>query len=291
MAGFPIFKFSGSRLTRKFSEIIATYLNPGDMQQIKDTYSKKYTKQFEDLISVLEPFNNPPKSPKTPIIFKNVDRGELLLLALPTINRHLKKLLSKISILFDYCSQKCTAKINNPETRKQLKELQLSDAYAYAQVCKTERVKKCIQFMTLVGLFETKLAKVDKLVDSFLNNRATRGRTPSSRDNIRKSISPNISISINKDSKKIDAKQFENIHSPSPNISRTANAKRRNIGHIIRPRISPDSSVEIRKFQDQYTEFLGMISRKTKGGKRRTKKIMRTDNTCNLLRPIALRAY
>lgn len=237
-------RFARSGFTRKFSQIIATYLNPGDMQQIKEKYNEKYSKQFDKLIYALEIFEIPRDK-------------EILLASLSAINIHLKKLLSKIRVLFEECSKKCTAKINNTETRKQLKQLQLSDAYAYAQVCKTEKVQKCIQFMTLVGLFETKLAKVNKLADSVLNNRATRGKT-SSQSNDRKSISPNISISVA--SNKIDANQFV----ISPNISHLSDKRRRRHSSI-----SPDSSDNIDNFKQLYAEFLRMISRKMKGGKTR----------------------
>ena len=112
--------------------------------------------------------------------------------------------------------------------------------------------------MTLVGLFETKLAKVNKLVDSTSTASNASLSRKSSHDNIRKSISPNISITV-------ASKEIEKGHKfvISPNISRTANTRRRNI---------IQDSLEIEQFKEQYAKFLEMISRKTKGGKRRTKK-------------------
>jgi hypothetical protein len=226
-----------SGFTRKLSQIIATYLNPRDMQQIKEKYNEKYSKQFDKLIYALEIFEIPRDK-------------EILLVSLSAINIHLKRLLSKIRVLFEECSKTCTAKINNAETRKQLKQLQMRDAYAYAQVCKTEKVQKCIQFVTLVGLFETKLAKVNKLANSVLNNKSIRSRTSSQR----KSISPNISAA----SRKINQDQFV----ISPNISRVSDRRSDRS-------ISPDSSENIDKFKQLYSEFMRMISRKMNGGRTR----------------------
>jgi hypothetical protein len=232
---------AGFRITQKLSEKIATYLNQTDMQKIKDIYDKKYNERFKDFIGLLNEFEN---SSNIFRIAQNTNNRTLLPLALPVINKHLKSLLSKIGVLFTECSKKCTAKIRDAKTREQLESLRAENTYSFAQVCKTEKVQKCIQFMTLVGLFETKLAKVNKLVDSVSTTTPTRGRTPSSQ---RKSISPNISISAA--SRQISKPEFKS----SPNISR-------------------DSLDDIQKFKEQYAKFLKMISRKMNGGKRRTKK-------------------
>ena len=221
-----------------FESIFSKRFTQNDMQSVQTKYNENYNKEFGDLIDLLkEVLKSIPNDKDKKNIF--------LLLSLPAINNNFKKLLSEIKDIFKQCANECTSIMNPPKMKRdknnkileQLKALESSDAYAYAQVCKAKDVKQCIQFMTLVALFETLLFKVNKLVELVPNKRTPSGKGKS-------------------------------IRITSPNISRASNTRRHNTERTI----SLDSSNEIKQFKKQYNEFLEMISRKTKGGKRRTKK-------------------
>ena len=113
------------------------------IQRIRDKATKKYTKQFDGLLSSVDYLLSPNNEYYTHIIEQ--------------INQEMPKMISKLESLFGRCKKVCEQKI--PANAKiQLSKVAVKNKYAFVNTCKTVSViEECIKFLALYNLFETRL--------------------------------------------------------------------------------------------------------------------------------------